>query len=47
VNVDEMEGARYRIELTEAVLTRIANSGEELQITWWHPDQPIHRVLRR
>jgi hypothetical protein len=41
-----MGGHRFRLELTEVVLTRIAPGGRQLEITSWHPARGVEVRLR-
>jgi hypothetical protein len=41
------EPHRFRVDLTEAVLTRLAESGDHLVIETWHPGRGLERRTRR
>jgi hypothetical protein len=41
------EPHRFRVDLTEVVLTRVAESNDLLVIETWHPDRGLERLLRR
>lgn len=38
---------RFRVDITEAVLTRVAPDGEHLVIQSWHPGRGLEEVRRR
>lgn len=38
---------RFRVEITEVVLTSLASSGDRLVIQSWHPDRGLERRERR
>ena len=46
VPAGELGGHRFRLELTEVVLTRIAPGGKQLEITSWHPARGVEVRLR-
>jgi hypothetical protein len=41
------EPHRFRVDVTEVVLTRVAEAGDHLVIETWHPDRGLERLLRR
>ncbi|SCL19538.1 pyridoxamine 5'-phosphate oxidase family protein [Micromonospora inyonensis] len=38
---------RFRVELTEVVLTRVGEPADHLVIESWHPGRGLHRRIRR
>ena len=40
-------GRRWRIEITEAVLTHLNETGDQLVVESWHPGQGVGRLERR
>jgi len=40
-------GRRWRIEITEAVLTHLNETGDQLVVESWHPGQGVRRRERR
>ena len=41
------EGHRFRVEITEVVLTRVGEPADHLVIESWHPERGIQRRERR
>ena len=40
-------GRRWRIEIREAVLTRLNDAGDQLVVESWHPEKGVMRLERR
>ena len=40
-------GRRWRIEIREAVLTRLNEAGDQLVVESWHPEKGVMRLERR
>lgn len=40
-------GRRWRIEIREAVLTRLNDAGDQLIVESWHPEKGVSRLERR
>jgi hypothetical protein len=41
------EAHRFRIEVTEVVLTRLGEPADHLVIECWHPNRGLERRVRR
>jgi hypothetical protein len=44
---DGTDAHRFRIEVTEVVLTKLGASGDHLLIEAWHPGRGVRRIERR
>lgn len=40
------DALRFRIDVTDVVFTGLNAAGNQLEITWWRPGEPVHRAAR-
>lgn len=44
---DPAQGARFRIDITDVVLTHLNDAGDRLVVDSWHPGHGLRRIERR